>query len=438
MGTPLLWSALMIGGPFTPFLYSQATQWLSRSKGIPKALVIDSSAECSWPSRCRDRCALGSAPLAALLAEGPGPLRYLSFICARSLCVEYLQRLLSQTPQTHGRRPWDTITTLHLEPQDFWNHYEQTDEIYDEHNSDYPILENLPLSVTRLSLFIPSLLEAEGADEDTLYILKLPGNVLARFTHFTFTCSMNATTILGVLASCREVQVLCLDLEWTPWSDPDEDQLNLDEDGDMLPALRNLRIKSCPSSAAQYLRAFRTPCLETFEIELDDSPAGGADKRYIGILEDYFHRSQCHSTVTHLQLQYACVKNLYPILANLTSLTHLALACMDPLSHQLFRDLAERHQLESTKPLPALKYISFTHVLDGFSHEPVWEWIHARRSSGMDELEIMVTEWGHARETLLDSKAYALGARSEVQLHGRQQRGVYREDGQLGLDQIFV
>ncbi|KAJ3523663.1 hypothetical protein NMY22_g11341 [Coprinellus aureogranulatus] len=402
LATASLWGSLVLDSQFTSKKCTQAERWLARSKGVPKTLVLDAIQRggCdSFSSRCRDpgTCAFESVPLATLLTEGPSPLRHLSIICERSLCLENLQRQLLSPPRTQAPRPWDTVTSFKLETHEHWNHYEESGEVYDEANSDYPILENLPVTITRFNLTVAHLIDYEGSNEGSAYILKLPDSVLNRLSHFTFSCSMNTSTILGVLASCRHLQALCLVLPYSTWSDPDETDLKLDEDADVFPDLRHLRIHSCEVPALEYLRAIRAPRLQTLALIIDGIDANKV-RRNIGeacvdSIADFLDRSQCHSTLTHLRINCVPLPDLYSVLVKLPSLSHLNLSSVGNYSLELVESLASSGS--KYKALPALKVLCVLDAPDWFPFERVRAWIGQRKPHGMVDVQVTVAQRRH-------------------------------------------
>ncbi|KAJ3534339.1 hypothetical protein NMY22_g6973 [Coprinellus aureogranulatus] len=408
LATARLWSSLVLVKQFTPEKCSQAEQWLGRSKSLPKTLVIDAFG--SWNSfsslLCRDpkTCALVKEPLVRLLTEGHGPLRHLSITCERSLCLENLQRLLISRPYTQACRPWDTISSFKLETIEEWNHYEETDGIEGHANSDYPILQNLPITVTRLNLSIAELDGFEGLDEDTLYRLKFPEPFLDRLTHFTFACALKSSTIIGILASCRRVQALCLDLEFVPWSEPDETKLKLDDEAHVLPDLRHLRIVNCHLDATQYLRALAAPRLQTLAISTGfvfgkkefENPGS-----CIGCIGNFLDRSQCHLTLSHFRLDGAQVSNLYSVLMRIPALIHLVMTCIGDFSLEPFDSLAELDP--NGRALPALTFLALLGVPDLLSLDTLHAWLERKRGNGTRVVEAIVTQNSQCSQYGLES-----------------------------------
>ncbi|KAJ3502738.1 hypothetical protein NMY22_g18488 [Coprinellus aureogranulatus] len=391
-----LWATVKLVSPITPQRCSRAAEWLNRSKFIPKTLFIDSTPDCSGSCRrqSEDRCALDSSMLAALLTVGPSPLRRLWINCTRSLCFENLQRRLSEAVYKHIKpRPWDTVQSLVLYNQEFWNHYDEaTDDMYDEENSDYPLLETLPQSITSFNLHIPMLDENEGAEEDSPYIFKIPNSLLNRLTRLTFSCSMNSSTILRILASCTRVESLCLDLNWNGWSSPDEGGLRLDADANSLPALRHLRIVdgSFDTGAIEYLRAFRSPLLQTLELSSTEFGNDIDGSSFASYVESFLDRSQCQSTLTHLRIHRAPIDGLFIVLSQLSSLTNLELSAMGSCPRNLFQTLLVHQKRDQL--LPSLTSLSLLDVPDELTLQGyLGSWIEERRRSGMGNMDVTVT-----------------------------------------------
>ncbi|RXW19776.1 hypothetical protein EST38_g6067 [Candolleomyces aberdarensis] len=380
--TPPLWSRVDIYWDSLDF--EKVNQWLNRSRGVPKSLVIyphDLSQELT-----DDHLTI----LEELLTAGP-PLGRLDLRMSNGPEEDeaHLQRLADLLKPVLDVKfpppPWNSLKSFTLQFSG------SNAEISDVVIPRFPHLKSLHLR-------LPSFYDEDPWDDDHQSVpFDIPQDILEGLTNLTLSnCDWTGCTILALIRWCKNVKTLTV-------RHPSGWLINLDSPflqgltstGIPLPAVQSLRLGNLCREQSDILRFLRTPSLVELDLSFDLLNADGnfeypeeAEYQYPNLeslksnilsLVKNPTSIDCDVDLRRLRLHnlYISANSLASILTSLPSLSHLTL-------DEVWFDSTLFKQLEAagTKCLPRLEVLELLNVPECFHIPDVYAFVASRRSFG--------------------------------------------------------
>ncbi|KAJ2929713.1 hypothetical protein H1R20_g7391, partial [Candolleomyces eurysporus] len=380
--TPPLWSRLDLH--WDSLDLEKVTQWLSRSRGVPKSLVIYPR---DWQQELTDD---HFTILEELLTAGPPldrlDLRMLNGPEEDEAHLQRLVDLLKPVPDVKlPLPPWNSLRTFTLQ---FYGSYAQLSDVVIPH---FPHL-------TSLHLRLPYFYEEDFWDDDDQSVpFDIPQDILEGLTKLTLSnCDWTGCTILALIRWCRNIETLTVRYFEGSWMNMDSPFLqDLSSTGVLLPAVQCLRLGNLRRDQSDILRFLRTPSLVELDLSFDLRDEDGnfeypedADYEYPNLesLESNILSLVKNPTssdrdvdLRRLRLHdlFISASSLASILINLPSLSHLTL-------DEVWFDSTLFKQLEAagTKCLPRLEVLELLNVPECFHIPDVYAFVASRRSFG--------------------------------------------------------